>query len=336
MKRKFSLLLALLLCLLTVLSACQKTPGGEEDQTPQGENSDTPSNKIEELKLELYTENASSDTLLQLQEKLPQQVKDVLTEKGYEVGTVSVSYSTSVENSISAVAAGTVNIAWIDATSYVSNDGLSVLAGTTLDKFGTDVCGLICTAPTEKGLAVREKGGSAAWEDLSAVTWGVVDPQCNDSYHYANVWLNTTYGKTFRDIAQVKTYENPIELLRASAKGEVDMMALLNDDRTTYAELWTLAEDQANADGVKGFGRQAHISDDVKVLSKTAAFYPYVAACKKDSALDNADFGKALAAAMNKSLGENMELFPAYLQNKVAAVKDAKLDPQRKMTLENL
>ena len=84
MKRKFSLLLALLLCLLTVLSACQKTPGGEEDQTPQGENSDTPSNKIEELKLELYTENASSDTLLQLQEKLPQQVKDVLTEKGYD------------------------------------------------------------------------------------------------------------------------------------------------------------------------------------------------------------------------------------------------------------
>ena len=335
MKKKFGLALLLLLC-LALLAACSPKET-EQDQPGEDQQGGEEIKTVENLTVEMAPGDSTSEALLSLQEQLPALLQNALQEKGYTVSSVTVSFSSSAANTLTAVGSGSVSLGWVETEAYISQNQQDVTAvlGSTLDRFGTNVCSLICTAPTQTGLLLREIGASSqtiTWEDLSIAAWGVVDPAVNDSYHYTNVWLAENFGgKTLADLPHVTSYESPIELLRAASKGEVAVLSLLNDDRTTYAELWTLGSDQSNADGVLGFGRGAHISDEVKVLQKSSPFYPYVVVAQSGSAAAQEDFVKALASAMNTLVSGNMELFPAYQRNKLVTVDADKLAPQRLM-----
>ena len=340
MKKKFTSFLALILSLVMVLSlvACGGDKTGDDSQSGDSgdaaggeqQEQNTPA-KPESLKLEICTE--SSDALLDLQSQLPALLQAKLKEKEFDLSSIEITFSTSAANSITAVKDGSIDLAWVDGKSYVQNEsGVAPIVGSFLD-FQYEDCGLILAAPTDTGLALHQmylkSKDTITWDDINARVWGVVDPAFNNSQAYLNVWLYNKFGKSVKDLANVKTFENSWEAMRAASKGEVDMCGLIYDDRTTYAALWQLPVDQQNDAGIYGFGRTEHVSDGMKVLTKSEYYYEQVIVAKEGSACSSEDFAKALTSALNSIVKDNQQLFPAHLYRKNKAIDSADMEPMR-------
>lgn len=321
--------LAVLMALLVVMSGCGAQP--EEPPAPEPV-------KIETLRVEISKNDQEPQALLQEVQELPELLKNgfdaVAEETGVEVGAVTVTVGASPATTAQAVAAGTVDLAFLPAAEFVrsgdgatavlaeaENNALSNAGSTPADWNGSEhatalvpgvrqagTFALVCAAPTAYGaqLSARAESGQAlTWEELSRARWGVLAQDSPGGWGCLAVWMAENYdGSTVEDLPDVTEYESFEALLRAAAQGEVDAFPLRADARLDVADAWTLGENEESSSGMQGFGREKSVWEEVRCIAVTPTLYTTVAAVPSgDSALTGDAFQNALDTVL-VNLGE--------------------------------
>ena len=192
-------------------------------------NSNTQSggNNIDTLSI-AFVPSKNPDEILQKTGPLADMIKNKLSEKGYNVNKVDISVSSSYEAAGEGLAAGTIDVGFIPAGTYIlnENDGVEpILAATrfglnktsdnpndwndgqpttTTDEQVTFYDSLIVAGPSQKGkeLAQKSKENKLTWEDLKSAKWCTSSPTSSAGYIYPNQWLKDNYQKTIEEIGR--------------------------------------------------------------------------------------------------------------------------------------
>lgn len=191
-------------------------------------------------------------------------LKKELASSGWTVKSVKILVSTSYESAGEALDAGTTDIAFIPAGTYVKySDGAEAILtalreGKSIDSSdakvwnenkpttsgGSLVVGyraLILSGVTEKGRALADKvnrGEDLGWEELDACSWGVGTTTSSAGYIYPSLWLYGRFGRTVADLSRAvqTTYASAFAGL---SSGMYDIITCYADAREDYVTKWT-------------------------------------------------------------------------------------------------
>ena len=229
-------------------------------------NSNTQSggNNIDTLSI-AFVPSKNPDEILQKTGPLADMIKNKLSEKGYNVNKVDISVSSSYEAAGEGLAAGTIDVGFIPAGTYIlnENDGVEpILAATrfglnktsdnpndwndgqpttTTDEQVTFYDSLIVAGPSQKGkeLAQKSKENKLTWEDLKSAKWCTSSPTSSAGYIYPNQWLKDNYQKTIEDLGdstiQTQSYGDSLSRL---ATESCDISLGYGDYRIDYEKDW--------------------------------------------------------------------------------------------------
>ncbi len=224
-------------------------------------------------------------------------LKEELAKYGWTVGNVKITVSTNYEAAGEALDAGTTDVAFIPAGTYVKyDDGAEVILtalrkGKSIesddpkvwnadkptensDSLVTGYRALILSGVTEKGKALVEKverGEEPAWEELDSCSWGVGTTTSSAGYVYPSIWLYERYGKTVADLSKAvqTTYASAFAGL---SSGMYDIITCYADARQDYVSKWTdeWKRDDSIWNEVSVIGVTDMIMNDTISISKTS------------------------------------------------------------------
>ena len=210
-------------------------------------------------------------------------LKTQLASQGWTVNNVKINVSTSYEAAGEALDAGTTDLAFIPAGTYVqyeegatailtalrqgkSVDSLDPITWNTNEPItnSTDLVvgyrSLIYAGVTEKGKALAAKvnnGEALTWDDLNACSWGVASTTSSAGYIYPSIWLNERFGKTVADLDHA-VQAGYAAAFAGMASGMYDVIVCYADGRQDYEKQW-----QAE------WGRPNTIWEDMDVIGVT-------------------------------------------------------------------
>lgn len=169
MPRKF---FVLLLALTLLLCACAKQPDPIDptpdapDALPQGF-----AVTLAELSVEFVIGERSVDELAQLQKTLPALLIAALAEQNVAVSTVHVTFGASAEATAEALRAGSVQVGFLPAETYLAHEAALHLAA--VGQPGTGVAILCDGSPAAQSIRTAVADGTLTWEMLAGASWCV-------------------------------------------------------------------------------------------------------------------------------------------------------------------
>lgn len=373
-KRWLSMLLALTL-MLTV-SGCKRRidPPSEEVLPPQEEPVEpvTPTEPLalETLRVEISRNDADAALVVRAARELPDLLQACFAQakEPVNIDRVIVTVGTTPAATAQSLTQGGIDLAFLPAEAFVLGGGeYCVLLGdapqpailpegestdpadwnrgekTYADAAADWVGGtgsLICAAPTEYGRRLvkrAESGKPLTWTELDKARWGVLEEASQGGWRCANLYLADHYeGNLLADLSDVTVYDSYEDLLRAAAEETVDVLVLRKDARMDVASAWMQDLGRADETGLRGFGRNLPVWEEVRCIAVTETLYDTVAAVApgRDD-LSGDRFAAALRQVLERLYEEEPELMGTLGSAQFAPLTDEALDPLRRaLTIE--
>jgi len=292
-----------------------------------------------------FVPSRDAETILKQTTNLPKLLIDAMAKRGYTIGNIDITVGAGSDYNVTgeALAAGSVDIAWLPAGTYAQySDETEVVLTATRDALSNDSTdpatwngeankttrvsgtpvtyyrGLIYAGPSAKGKELAAKvasGEKLTWDDLNSANWAVASTTSSSGYIFPTLWLMQNYdGKKISDLEHVTQTNYPTAFSEAAAES-VDIVLCYADGRMDYETAWTRATTETDDKGVAGFGRSASIFDEMNVIGVTdKIFNDTVCVTKANPDIDNPDFISALQDSMIEIAGtdEGKEIFKVY------------------------
>ena len=303
--------------------------------------------EIASLKI-AFSPYADADVITESTEPLEQLLKDKLQEKGYTVGDVDMSVSTSYTAVGEALSAGSADIGFMSSANYILfSDDADVLVTAlrkainkdslnpadwndgTIEEYTSDLstyyrC-IVLAGPTEKGKELAAKvnaGEELTWEDVSTANWAVLEPTSSSGYIYPCLWLQDKFGKSISDLPSVMQLDSHSSLIARLAAEQADIVTSYAHIRIKNAPIWgsDLGGEGEMADATAVIGVTDGIVNDLVAYSKTS-----------DTMADEA-FRTAVGEALIEigQTEEGKEIISVFSQVGYAWGKDSDYDVTRK------
>ena len=271
-------LLALFICSVMLLSVFGCAKEAEEPETGNV--------TVESLSIQ-FVPSKDADVILTAAAPLTDMLTAKLAEKGFDVGAIDISVGTSYAAVGEAMRSGTVDIGFIPASTYVlyAGDGAELLLIATRDAkmFETDnpmdyndpavpnLSGegqatnyrslFYVNIDSEKGAelyAKVEAGEELTWEELNAVTFCSGSSTSGASFVYPSLWLNTRFGKTLNDVANIIPDGGYTDNMSKLVSDQCQITFGYNDVRSDVdkPEIWT-----------DTYGMEGTVWDYIKVIA---------------------------------------------------------------------
>ena len=243
-------------------------------------------------------------------EPLKQLLKEQLAKEGFDVKNVEITVGTSFEAVGEGLNAGTLDVGFIPAGTYVLyRDGAEVLLTATRKGLSvnddsakvwndqkptkktedqvTSYRALIIAGPSEKGQAIAKKvnaGEKLTWDDVKDLKWSVMNPTSPAGYIYPTLWLNENFGKTIKDLGNNAILSDSYGSAFARlASGQVDILCTYADARLDQEKKWN-----------ENYGRTASIWEETNLIGVTTPIYNDTVSVSKKSKNITPEFKKAL------------------------------------------
>ncbi|WP_081647754.1 phosphate/phosphite/phosphonate ABC transporter substrate-binding protein [Butyrivibrio sp. VCB2006] len=224
--------------------------------------------------------------------KSTEPLKDLLIEElagfGYDVKEVEIVVGTSYESVGEGLSAGTIDVGFLPAGTYVLfDDGCDVILTATRDGLSIDsddpkvwneqkptkrttdpatyYRALIIAGPSDAGRAIAEKvnaGEEITFEELDALKWSIMDSSSPAGFVYPSLWFQSTYGKHITDLINAEVSDNYGTAFSKLAEGKIDVLVTYADARLDQEEKWN-----------SSYGRTASIWDETDVIGVTDGIY---------------------------------------------------------------
>lgn len=266
---------------------------------------------IEKLNI-AFVPSVDPERIITTTEPLKEALKTEFKKEGYNVGEVDITVGTSYEAVGEGLVAGTIDIGFIPAGTYVLyDDGVDVLLTATRDAVNKnsenpkdwngipseyierqDVSyrSLIVAGPSEKGRELSEKvnnGEKLTWEDLNSAKWSVLSPISSSGYIYPTLWLKENYDKGILDLSNKIQSDSHGSSIARLASEQVDIAVFFADVRIDYVDKWQ-----------NDYGRGKSIWDETNVIGVTPAIYSDTVSVSKNSKIITNEFKDVLAKAL--------------------------------------
>lgn len=242
----------------------------------------TDSKKVDTLSI-TFVPSRDTDDIVVATKPLEGLLKDQLAKEGWTVDNVKILVGTSYETAGEALDAGTSDLAFIPAGTYVQyEDGAEVILTalrkgksvnsndpiewnsnepiTNSDELVVGYRSLIYSGITEKGKALAAKvnnGEELTWEELNACSWGVASTTSSAGYIYPSIWLYERFGKTVADLDHA-VQAGYAAAFAGLASGMYDVIVCYADGRQDYESKW-----------MSEWGRPNTIWEDMDVIGVT-------------------------------------------------------------------
>lgn len=247
-------------------------------------------------------------------EPLKELLKTQLSKEGFDVKNVDISVGTSFEAVGEGLNAGTLDIGFIPAGTYVLyRDGAEVLLTATRkglsvdddnakvwnekkpikksDNQVTSYRSLIIAGPSQKGREIAKKvnkGEKLTFDDVKDLKWSVMNPTSPAGYIYPTLWLNEHFGKTIKDLKSNAILSDSYGSAFARlASGQVDVLCTYADARIDQEKKWN-----------EKYGRTSSIWEETDLIGVTAPIYNDTVSVSKKSKNVTKEFKKALEKAL--------------------------------------
>ncbi len=298
MKKLFVFIIAILLFIPLFAGGAGETAAEDDKRIDVLSITFVPSRDVEDIVV-------STDPLKNL-------LKNELLKYGWTVDDVRILVSTNYEAAGEALDAGTTDLAFIPAGTYVKYDdgarailtalreGKSVNSDdpkvwnankptTNSSELVVGYRALIYAGITAKARALVEKvnrGEELTWDELNACSWGVASTTSSAGYIYPSIWLYERYGKTVADLSKA-VQTNYAAAFASLASGMYDIIVCYADGRQDYVEKWA-----------GEWGREKSIWDEVDVIGATGFIMnDTISASRTSEKMQNEDFIEALQKA---------------------------------------
>lgn len=206
MKRMLSLLLTLVLTL--TLTGCRKPtqiPSVDgETEVPTVETGIS----LTELNVEFVADGHDADTLMRIKRELPALLLGALAEHDVRVEKVSVTFGTSSEATIEALARAAVQLAFLPTESYLAHTDALIASNVSCAR---EVI-RFDTTTSEYGLALRETVGDWSWDDLAQATWALPRAESSLACRWLAAYLDLAYDRRVDELKNVIRYSELDEL----------------------------------------------------------------------------------------------------------------------------
>ena len=296
--------MAIFLCIcIGLLAGCG---GGEKKKS--AENSE-----IKELKI-AFSPYQDAETIKTAVGPLRSMLQAKLKEKGFPVGTLTISVGTSYSAVGEALSSGSADVGFLSGATYVLFDketdvlltalrqgiskdtaDLKVWNNNEPEKFTDNLVqhyrSVLVTGPSFKGKALLEKvkgGRKPSWEELDALTWTVMSPASASGYQYPSLYLKKEYGKTLADLSHVVQAESYTTSMARLASGQADIAVAFSHIRIRNEKNW-----QTKLGGTDTIWKQTGI---IGVTDKI--YNDTVCVSKTSKVMQNQKFRKALGESL--------------------------------------
>jgi phosphonate transport system substrate-binding protein len=296
--------MAIFLCIcIGLLAGCG---GGEKKKS--AENSD-----VKELKI-AFSPYQDAETIKTAVGPLRSMLQAKLKEKGFPVGTLTISVGTSYSAVGEALSSGSADVGFLSGATYVLFDketdvlltalrqgiskdtaDLKVWNNNEPEKFTDNLVqhyrSVLVTGPSFKGKALLEKvkgGRKPSWEELDALTWTVMSPASASGYQYPSLYLKKEYGKTLADLSHVVQAESYTTSMARLASGQADIAVAFSHIRIRNEKNW-----QTKLGGTDTIWKQTGI---IGVTDKI--YNDTVCVSKTSKVMQNQKFRKALGESL--------------------------------------
>ena len=348
MKKAFTLLLALVLC-LGLLASC----GGNKDQgsgdggqqTPDASPTESGPKQVEKLNVYFVPSREPSE-IVTATEPLKALLKDEMLKEGYDIGEIVITVGTTYEAVGEALSAGTADVGLIPGGTYVLyDDGCDVILTATRDGLSKDFDdakdwndgtpteasdkqavsyrALLIAGPSDKGQALVAKvnaGEELTWDELNGANWSVMGSSSPAGYIYPALWLQDRYGKGITDLSNAVQSDSYGSAFARLASGQVDVLVTYADARRDYEERWNTE-----------FSREGSIWEETGLIGVTAPIYNDTVSVSKTSPIMDAEMIAALQNAFINigNTDEGKEVIAIYSHNGYQKAQSSDYDNER-------
>ena len=348
MKKAFTLLLALVLC-LGLLASC----GGNKDQgsgdggqqTPDASPTESGPKQVEKINVYFVPSREPSE-IVTATEPLKALLKDEMLKEGYDIGEIVITVGTTYEAVGEALSAGTADVGLIPGGTYVLyDDGCDVILTATRDGLSKDFDdakdwndgtpteasdkqavsyrALLIAGPSDKGQALVAKvnaGEELTWDELNGANWSVMGSSSPAGYIYPALWLQDRYEKGITDLSNAVQSDSYGSAFARLASGQVDVLVTYADARRDYEERWNTE-----------FSREGSIWEETGLIGVTAPIYNDTVSVSKTSPIMDAEMIAALQNAFINigNTDEGKEVIAIYSHNGYQKAQSSDYDNER-------
>lgn len=348
MKKAFTLLLALVLC-LGLLASC----GGNKDQgsgdggqqTPDASPTESGPKQVEKLNVYFVPSREPSE-IVTATEPLKALLKDEMLKEGYDIGEIVITVGTTYEAVGEALSAGTADVGLIPGGTYVLyDDGCDVILTATRDGLSKDFDdakdwndgtpteasdkqavsyrALLIAGPSDKGQALVAKvnaGEELTWDEVNGANWSVMGSSSPAGYIYPALWLQDRYEKGITDLSNAVQSDSYGSAFARLASGQVDVLVTYADARRDYEERWNTE-----------FSREGSIWEETGLIGVTAPIYNDTVSVSKTSPIMDAEMIAALQNAFINigNTDEGKEVIAIYSHNGYQKAQSSDYDNER-------
>ena len=348
MKKAFTLLLALVLCLGLLVSCGGNKDQGSGDggqQTPDASPTESGPKQVEKLNVYFVPSREPSE-IVTATEPLKALLKDEMLKEGYDIGEIVITVGTTYEAVGEALSAGTADVGLIPGGTYVLyDDGCDVILTATRDGLSKDFDdakdwndgtpteasdkqavsyrALLIAGPSDKGQALVAKvnaGEELTWDELNGANWSVMGSSSPAGYIYPALWLQDRYEKGITDLSNAVQSDSYGSAFARLASGQVDVLVTYADARRDYEERWNTE-----------FSRESSIWEETGLIGVTAPIYNDTVSVSKTSPIMDAEMIAALQNAFINigNTDEGKEVIAIYSHNGYQKAQSSDYDNER-------
>ncbi len=245
---------------------------------------------------------------------LKEMILERMRAKGVALDRVEISIGTSYSAVAEALAAGSADIGFISAATYVlfdkeidvllsalrnaiSVDTPDVMAWNGPEherytkEFSSHYRSVFVAGPSPRGQALLAKvkaGGIPTWEELSALSWSTMSPASASGYLFPSLWLKTHYNKLISDLPRVSQADSYTTSMARLASGQADIALAYGHIRIRSEKNWQ-----------GKLGGTAPIWEQTGIIAVTDPIYnDTVSVSRKSPLMREAKIREALAASL--------------------------------------
>ena len=353
--------LSVSLLAMAMLAGCGSSSASATASAASATDGSASKGSIDVLKMQ-FVPSRDAETILQGTSKLPELLKEQMAKRGYDIGDIEITVGAGSDYNVTgeALASGSVDVAWLPASTYANYSDDTTLALTaTRDALSNDsedpktwngeanatkkngpqvtfYRALIYATPSEYGKTLAEKvnnGEKLTWEDLDGAKWAVQKTSSSAGYIYPTMWLMANYdGKKISDLSNVIPLDSGYGTAFSYAAAEqVDVIVCYADGRNDYEASWTLPTDQQDETGKQGMGRSESIWNELNVIGVTEGIYNDTVAISKASPFYTDELKAALQDCFINIINtdEGKAIFDVYSHTGYAKAVDSDYDGAR-------